>query len=586
MVFLRRKSLGLLCLIVAIATIVIGSSRSFPPYFASNPIHSSNRNSLSAQTQQQALALAAPMKVPQADCPISLFGNLGNYHRPITTRSPLAQQYFDQGMVLTYGFNHPEAIRSFQEAARLDPDCAMCHWGIALASGPHINAGMSDEAVQVANQALQTAIGLSKQAPAAEQAYIQALATRYAPEPVADRKPLNQAYTTAMRQLAHRYPDDPDVATLFGEALMNSTNWFSWDSSNPNPESLELLKTLESALKLNPDHPGANHYYIHVIEQSPYPEKGISSADRLMDLAPGSGHLLHMPSHLYLKQGRYHEAVVTNQNGVKADLAYLSSCHPKGGYLRSYVLHNYHFLWNAASLAGESQAALQAARLANNVIQLYEQTGTNSGAKQFHAAMPLYTMSHFGLWDEILQEQAPDTDLPYLTGVWHFTRGNAFRAQGQLQQAKQELQQLQTIAANPSLARVMIESNSAAALLELASTVLAAGLDAQEGRYTVAISQLQEAVAMEDNLAYVEPRAWYSPVRQVLGAVLLAADKPEEAEAVYRQDLGKHPENGWSLYGLNQSLSAQGKFSEAKNIQSRFEKAWQNADVNLLASYF
>jgi tetratricopeptide (TPR) repeat protein len=389
-----------------------------------------------------------------------------------------------------------------------------------------------------------------------------------------------------MRQLARRYPDDPDAATLFGEALMNSTNWFSWDSNNPNPESLELLKTLESALKLSPDHPGANHYYIHVIEQSPYPEKGIPSADRLVKLSPGSGHLLHMPSHLYLKQGRYHEAVVTNQNGVKADLAYLSNCLPKGVYLKGYVLHNYHFLWNAASMAGESQAALQTARLVNHIVQLYGQAESSPGAKQFHAAMPLYTMSHFGLWNDILQEPAPDVDLSYLTGVWHFARGNAFRAQGQLQQAKQELQQLQAIAADPDLTNVMIESNSAATLLQLAATVLAAELEARAENYTMAISQLQEAVAMEDKLAYVEPRAWYSPVRQVLGAVLLAAGKPEEAEAVYRQDLGKHPENGWSLYGLAQSLSAQGKFSEAKDVQFRFEKAWQNADVNLLASYF
>lgn len=523
---------------------------------------------------------------PTPECPVPLFQNLGHYHRSITTKSAQAQQYFDQGLTLVYAFNHPEAVRSFREAIRLDRTCTMCHWGLALALGPHINAGMSREGVNEAWQALQTAQTLSQTAPAVEQAYVQALATRYAKSPPDDRRPLDRAYANAMRQVAQQYPRDPDASTLFAEALMNTTPWYYWNGDQPKPETVEILKALEAALQLNINHPGANHYYVHAVEASPNPAQAVPHTDRLKTLVPGAGHLLHMPSHIQIQLGQYHEAVVANQQAIKADQEYAKTCPVQTEYLtKLYAPHNYHFLWVAAMMGGEGQVALAAAQqIATNANRQLSET-SRSGTWQHHAATPLYTLIKFGKWDKILATPKPSHNLQYPLGVWHFARGVAFRATGKPQAGMQELQALRTIAANPKLKSVKIESNSAATLLQIAAQVLSGELAAQQGDYVVAIRDLQAAIALEDKLNYVEPQAWHSPVRQTLGAVLLQAKRPVEAEAIYREDLQRHPENGWSLFGLAASLQAQGKTEAAQNIQTRFEVAWKHADVQLTASY-
>lgn len=532
------------------------------------------------------LALRAEAgSIESTDCKTPLFDSLGDHHHPISTDSVQAQQYFDQGLILAYSFNHAEAERSFREAARLDPDCALCYWGIALVLGPNINAGMEAEAVPKAWQALQRAVSLSETASEQEQAYIQALARRYSPEPVADRKPLDLAYANAMREIVQRYPDDLDAATLFAEALMDTMPWDYWTAAGkPKPETAEVLATLESVMARNPSHPGANHFYIHTVE-AVRPELGIAAADRLRGLVPGAGHLVHMPSHIYIRVGRYHEASLANQQAIAADQAYLKQCHAQGLYPLAYVPHNYHFLWATATMEGRSEAAIEAARqvAAKADQDLMREPGY--GTLQQYDSMPLYALTAFGRWDAILAEPAPAKDLRYPMGIWHYARGMAFTAKGQLDQAAQELDALRAIAADPALKEVTIwDINTTASLLQVAQAVLAGQLAAQQGNNRQAIAYLETGIELEDHLNYDEPPPWYPPVRQYLGEVLLATDRPTAAETVYREDLKQLPDNGWSLFGLTQSLLAQGKTDRAQAVQQRFEVAWQYADITLTAS--
>jgi tetratricopeptide (TPR) repeat protein len=523
-----------------------------------------------------------------AERPARLFDNLGNHRHPISTRVPLAQRYFNQGLILTYGFNHAEAVLSFKEAAKLDPNCAKCYWGIALALGPNINAPMKAEAVPQAWEALQKAIALSKTASKPEQDYIQALAKRYSPQPVEDRSSLNIAYANAMRELAQRYPDDLDAATLFAEALMNITPWQYWESNgNPKPEGKEMMATLESVLQRNPNHPGANHFYIHTVETG-RPDLGIQAADRLTQLVPGSGHLLHMPSHIYLTLGRYHDIVEANQRAIAADLDYLSQAQvgedALGLFRIGYLAHNSSFLWFTAMMTGESKVAIQAAHDTAKLIDAKSLNQPGQGMMQHFYSLPLYALARFGQWDEILQASAPDAELLYPTGVWHYVRGMAFKGKGQLNNAKQELEQLETIIANAASEKAPIwEINQK--ILKTASNMLAGELAAKQNNYESAIAHFKTAIELDDSLKN-DPPFWYSPVRQTLGAVLLEAGRYAEAEQVYQEDLKVYPDNGWSLFGLAQSLKAQNKTLEVNSIRKRFEKSWKYADVKLVASRF
>jgi tetratricopeptide (TPR) repeat protein len=516
-----------------------------------------------------------------------LFDNLGNHQHPISTKNPLAQRYFNQGLILAYGFNHAEAARSFQEAARLDPNCAMCYWGLAYVLGPNINAPMDAAAYPTAWQAVQKAIALSKNATKREQAYIEALAKRYSAEPIQDRKPFDLAYANAMRQVARRFPDDLDAATLFAEALMDTTPWDYWDEAGkPKPEGTEIMRTLENILKRHPNHPGANHLYIHAVEKE-RPELGIPSADRLMKLVPGSGHLVHMASHIYIRVGRYHDAVVSNQKGIQADDSYVASCHAQGMYPLVYMAHNHHFLWFAALMNGQSKVAIDAAHHTAMVDEQLMRQPELAGTLQHFYTIPIYTLARFGKWDDILAIPTPAQDLKYPNGALHYARGLAFLAKGNLEQSIQELAQLRILAADPTLQQSTIGGfNSTAKVLNIASEVLAGEIAAKQGNSKQAIEHLQKAVQIEDSLVYTEPADWYYPSHQALATILLEGGQAAAAEKAYREDLKIYPENGWSLFGLAQSLRMQGKTQEAKAIQTRYEKAWAFADVAPTISRF
>jgi tetratricopeptide (TPR) repeat protein len=523
-----------------------------------------------------------------ANATAPLLENLGTHHHPISTNSKPAQRYFDQGLILAYGFNHAEAERSFREAARLDPNCAMCYWGIAYVLGPNINAVMDGEAVMPAYAAIQKAIALSDHATDQEKAYIQALAKRYSLDPTADRKVLDAEYAQAVAELTKRYPEDLDAATMYAEALMDTTPWQYWtEDGQPKPATRQLLATLESVLQKDPNHPGANHLYIHAVEGSPHPEWGEPAADRLGNLVPGAGHLVHMPGHIYINIGRYHDAIIANQRALEADHAYITQCHKQGIYPVAYVPHNAHFGWAAAVLAGESQAAIDLARHTAGMVNAEQMLEAGYGTLQHYYSIPLYSLVKFGQWDEILAEPQPAAELKYPTGLWHFARGMAFRAKGQLKEANFELDQLKEIAADPTLETVTIwEINNTASLLKVATEVLAGEIAAQQKDYAQAIAHLQQAVILEDKLNEDEPPAWMPSTRQSLGAALLEANQPVAAEAVYRQDLQEYPNNGWSLYGLAQSLQAQNKTEEAKAVQAQFNESWQHSDITLTASRF
>jgi tetratricopeptide (TPR) repeat protein len=522
---------------------------------------------------------ALPPSAPSGADVAPLLGNLGNHRHAITTRAPLAQRYFDEGLNLMYGFNHAEAIRSFRDAATLDPACAMCYWGIAMALGPNINARMADTAVPEAYAALQEALARAPSASAAEQAYIQALTARYGPEPVANRAPLDRAYADAMREVVRRFPDDLDAATFFAEALMDLRPWGYWTrTGEPTQYTAEIVGTLESVLARNPNHPGANHFYIHAVEASQTPERAVPAAERLETLVPGAGHLVHMPGHTYWRVGRYQDALRVNLAAIQTDESYfrgrgVADLATHGGYVYGYYPHNIEFVFASAQMTGQSALALDAARkLADSIPQVENVQPT-----------PLYALVRFGRWDAILQEPRPAVDQPYALGMWAWARGLAHLRQGALDDAKEEAGGLAAIAG-------VLESRDPgshqATLLELARNVLAGELAGAQDRPDEWIARLEVAVALQDDLPYGEPPPWFYPVRHNLGAALLQLGRPAEAEAVYREDLRQYPHNGWALFGLAQSLRAQGRAAEAADLQPQIDSAWQNADFTPTSSGF
>jgi tetratricopeptide (TPR) repeat protein len=515
-----------------------------------------------------------------------LFDNLGNHTHMITTNDPQAQRYFNQGLILSYAFNHEEAIRSFQEATRLDPQCAMCYWGIAFALGPNINAPMADTAVPDAYAAIQQAQKLAGGASAPEQAYIAALAKRYSATPTADRAPLDSAFADAMREVSKTYPDDLDAATILAEALMNLTPWNYWTKDGqPTEYTNEIVATLESVMARDPNHPGANHYYVHAVEASQTPERAVPSAERLASLVPGAGHLVHMPAHIYWRVGRYQDAIVANQHAVHSDETYMPERPVRSWYSALYYPHNIHFLFAATSMSGQSAQALEAAN--KLVAEVPESVYQELPLFEDFRPMPLFALLRFGKWDAILSAPQPPAEYQYTTGVWHYARGIAYTRTGKLEQAAAEQASLLEIAQKPEMEALILQSFApASANLEIAAHTLGGELAGAQGKPDQQIAELEQAVKLQDQQAYIEPPAWYYPVRQSLGAALLKADHPAEAEAVYREDLKQYPLNGWSLFGLAQSLRAQGKTEEAAKAQQQFETAWSHADVTLSASQF
>jgi Flp pilus assembly protein TadD len=511
-----------------------------------------------------------------------LFNNLGNHEHQISTKSPRTQQYFNQGLTLMYGFNHGEAIRSFKEAARIDPSCAMCYWGVAISLGPNINKPMEAADVPVAWQALQQAKGLAANASEKERAYIRALEARYSSQPVADRHSLDVAYANAMRQVMKSYPQDLDAATLFAEALMDTMPWdYYMEDRRPKAVTAELISVLEYVIAGDPEHPGANHFYIHAVEASPYPERALPSAKRLGSIAPGAGHLVHMPSHIYLRVGRYHDATIANEQAVLADENYIAQCRAQGFYPVAYYPHNQHFLWYTSAMEGRSELAI---RTAGDIDGMNEHKNLAEG-KRFSPLLIL-TLARFGRWDEVQQQSKPPADQLFALAMFHYARGMAHAAKLELDASQRELNALDLIAANPQIKALDQPQLPGARLIVLSKHVLAGELASRRGQTAEMKQQFTTAIQLEDKLPYMEPPYWHHPVRQLYGAALLKAGTPAEAESVYRQDLKHNPANGWSLYGLLASLRAQGKSEEADAVAKRFREAWRLADITLTASRF
>ncbi len=539
---------------------------------------------LSACTMTDTRNNVSSLAVPGQTAP--RLQNLGNHQFPVTTKSARAQLFINQGMMLAYGFNHAEATRSFSEAARLDPDCAMAYWGMALVLGPNINMPMPPQNELRAYELIQRAMALQDTVSEKEQAYIAALAKRYSHGKLPDRNALDRAYAEAMRELSAEYPDDLDAATLYAEAVMDLRPWNYWTRDlQPYPETVEVIAVLESVLKRNPYHPGAIHLYIHSVELG-RPELAEAGAERLWHLVPGAGHLVHMPSHIFRRIGRYADASRSNQDAIAADEDYIVQCRAQGVYPLAYYPHNIHFLWDSATMEGRSEVAIAAAEKSSASIP----EGAWRKVPLLHQFLvaPLFAYTRFGQWEKILDEPRPPEDSRFWMGTWHYARGLAFTAEGRFDKAAGELDSLEAIASDASLTdyRVTFSRNGARAILAIAMEVLAGELAAARGSYDEAIARLHRGVLLEDNLIYNEPPDWHVPVRQALGAVLLDAGRPAEAEAVYWQDLSRNRENGWSLYGLAQSLRSQGKKAEADHAANRFQEAWQAADVTLMASRF
>jgi tetratricopeptide (TPR) repeat protein len=534
------------------------------------------------RTMQNNAVTATPPSEPVG---ATLLEGLGNYSMPVTTRNPEAQRWFNQGLMLAYGFNHDAAERSFRKATELDPECAMCWWGAALVLGPHVNSGMEPANNARAWDRIQRAQSLGAKASERERNYITALAARYGKSPPADRRPLDEAYAKAMATLVKQHPDDLDAATLYSESLMNLQPWDYWDAEGkPKGNIAEVVTRLESVMARNADHAGALHLYVHAVEASNDPQRGVDAADRLRELIPGSGHLVHMPAHIYARVGRYHDAVIANQKAIAADDAYLAMCRPRPGvYPLGYVPHNHHFLWFAATMEGASTIALEAAKATSartSDPQLMRAPGFE--AMQAFALTPLFAKVRFGKWEEVAGTPRPEEDLPYMRAMWHYAQGVAAIRQGKLEEAKAHHQAVAAGSTNPAIEKLMVFSRySLVHGVRIAERVLAAELARSQKDYAAATAALKEAVTLEDSIPYDEPPGWHAPVRHTLGAVLLQAGKPAEAQAIFTEELRRNPENGWSLYGLEQSLKALGRKQEAKDVGARFARAWTNADVEL-----
>jgi tetratricopeptide (TPR) repeat protein len=511
---------------------------------------------------------------------VPLYDNLGTHHYGIGTAVPLAQRYFDQGLRLYYAFNHAEAIRAFDEAGRLDPECAMCFWGTALAYGPNINLPMDSASGVAAYAAVQRALAVQGHASPRERALIEALARRYEAEPEADRAALDSAYARAMGEVVHRFPDDPEARTLLAEALMDLSPWSYWDrDGSPRPDTPVLLAHLEHVLAVNPDHPGANHFHIHAVEAVD-PQRAVPMAERLADLMPGAGHLVHMPGHIYVRVGRYLDAIQANEHAVHADETYIQDQNPAFGvYVAGYYPHNYDFLAFAASMIGRSRQALESAEkmLALSTEDMMRAPGMTF--IQHHRTRHLQMKVRFARWDDILDEPTPAEDLLHARGIWLYARGRALAERGRVDEAEAALAELRAVAASPELTGASLEFNPSAAVLGIAMEVLAGYVAQAKGDNDRAVAHLRAASEREDDLTYGEPPEWSIPVRQDLGAILLGAGRAPEAEIAFREDLARFPENGWSLGGLARSLAAQGKAGEAAEIQRRFDAAWSSADV-------
>lgn len=534
-------------------------------------------------------ATPAPAAAPAASTPARLYEGMGPHTRKVTTSSAEAQRYFDQGLNWAYAFNHDEAIRSFRKCAELDPSCAMAYWGIALCNGPHINNPMMDEDhSKAAWSALQDAKARAGNCTPAEKTLIDALASRYAdpgkgkiPLMPDERAPLDKGYADAMARVYASFPNDSDVATLYAEALMDLRPWDLYDvKGNPRPETPTVVATLEKAMALAPNNPGANHLYVHAVEASLAPERADAAADRLRTLVPASGHLVHMPGHIDIRRGRWEQASEQNRQAIRIDAAYRRQA-PRQGFYNVYMAHNHEFLAFTCMMTGRREEAKKAARAMRAEIPK-DWLEANAPGVDGHLALDLEVLMRFGEWDAILAHPQPEAYLPITTAMWRFTRASAYAARGDVSLARGEQEEFRK-ASKAIPADAMISVNTAHAILDIADHVLEGEIALREKRIDDAVGHLRQAAALEDELRYMEPPEWIQPTRHALGAVLLSAGRAAEAEKVYREDLARWPENGWSLFGLAKSLEAQNS-PEAPAVMARFKKAWARADTPIEAT--
>ncbi len=515
---------------------------------------------------------------PTADA-VPLLTNLGSWHRKIETSVPAAQRYFDQGLRLYYAFNHAESIRAFREAQRLDPQCVMCAWGEAVALGPNINAPMDGAAEQLAITATRRAMALERTASPREASYVRAISARYLGAAQATRASRDSAYAQAMSVLVDGSPNDVDALALAAEATMDLSPWSYWakDGGAP-PATTRLLARLERAMRLAPDHPGACHFYIHAVE-AVQPERAVRCAERLAQLMPGAGHIVHMPAHIYIRTGRWADAIAINKHAVHADEQYFDGPHtPESGfYAAAYQSHNHHFLALAAVMAGASKTAIASSKQVVRIV-------TPALARQVSAvepmlAIPVQTLVSFGRWDEILRTPLPPSDLRIALAHSWYARGVAFAATGRGAEARATIDSINAVVRG-------MPAGEPRVTLEIAALMVAGEVALRSKDAASAVRHFTSAAALEDGLAYMEPPTWYFPVRHSLGKAQLAAGDAHGAEQTYRADLRRFPENGWALRGLTSALSTQGRTRDAQAVERRFVKAWRLADVTIASSRF
>jgi tetratricopeptide (TPR) repeat protein len=522
---------------------------------------------------------------PTPTRPIALISGLGSHHHPVSTKNPEAQRFFDQGLALAYAFNHEEAVRSFKRAAELDPELAMAYWGIALALGPNINMPIDAERMKAAYEAVQKALSPASKANEKERGYIEALSKRYSADPKADIKTLEVAYKNAMGELSRRYPDDLDAATLYAESLMDLRPWQLWSSDGKPAEGTEeVIAVLESVLRRDPDHIGANHYYIHAVEAGPEPERALPSAQRLKALAPAAGHLVHMPAHIDMRTGNYEAAARSNAYAADADRRHFQSFGRYGMYPVMYYSHNLHFLAMAHAMQGRYADAKRAALQLDGHLNTYVSDSSTPDSMlamlEVFAPTTMLVEVRFRRWTELSKAPAPSPKLPITTALWRFARGMAYASSGQSDLADGELKHLSTVQQSLS-PQTTYGLSSASSILSIAEHLLRARIAVVKNDKNAAIALLRKAVELEDSLAYNEPPDWPIPARESLGSALIVNGDYAEAEKVFRDDQSKNPRSGRSLFGLLESLKRQGKNLAVPFIQRQFEAAWKNADTQL-----
>lgn len=564
--------------------LAFATASAFPARAADKPHHPQDMSSMNMKM------VMPPMPLIYADIPnkpgAPLFAGYGNHHHAISTKNAKTQTYFDQGIRLMFAFNHAEAIRSFREAARLDPHCAMCWWGVAYALGSNINLPMEADAIAPAWTALQMAEARKKYASAEEKAWIGALATRYSQDPKPDRHALDEAYATAMGKVWKAYPDDLDAGVFYAEALMDTQPWDYWqdDHKTPKGHGAEIVATLEAVLKKDPLHPGALHYYIHAVEASTTPERAEAVADRLETQMPNAGHIVHMPAHIYFRVGRYEDAVKVNELAAQKDEQYIAACKAQGFYPLGYYSHNLHFLWTSSEMLGRYQAAQDAATRVLKASQgaPFAQYPT----LQLYLFVPITTDLRFGQWDKVLAAPAAPDDLKVYKSVALYARGFASANKADMASARARRAELSAMLDRKEFAAADAFGIPGTQMAQLGLWLLDGEIARHDGKMDEAIADFRKAQEVETALPYTEPTYWHQPVSHILGAALLEAGKPAEAEAVYRDSLMTYRTDGWAMFGLAQALDAQGKKNEADAVRTEFAKAWRLADVKLTSSRF